>query len=77
MEGINLERPITYKYASLRYFLEGEHHVSRLCRDDVLLLVFDGVLRFTEDGKPYEIHKGEYHIQRHGSLPPKAGDGFF
>lgn len=72
MEGINLERPITYKYASLRYFLEGEHHVSRLCRDDVLLLVFDGVLRFTEDGKPYEIHKGEYHIQRHGSLQEGA-----
>lgn len=68
MFGIDLNRPIVYKHSSLRFFAEGEHHISRVCRDDVLLLVYDGVLRFSEDGKPYEIHAGEYHIQHHDSV---------
>lgn len=68
MNGINLNKPILYRSASLRYFKEGEHHVSRYCRYAVLQLVFDGVLRFTEDGAAYEIHPGEYHIQRQDSV---------
>lgn len=68
MNGIDLNKPIEYKYSSLRFFSAGEHHITRLCEDDVLLLVYDGVLRFTEDGVPYEIRPGEYHIQHHGSL---------
>lgn len=68
MFGVQLNQPIVYKHASLRFFKAGEHHVSRICEDDVLLLVFDGVLRFTEDGKAYELFPGQYHIQRHGSV---------
>lgn len=68
MEGISLEQPIIYRYASLRYFKEGEHHVSRICKDDVLLLVFEGVLRFSENGKEYAIYPGQYHIQRQDSI---------
>lgn len=68
MYGIDLNKEIKYKFASLRYFDENEHHINRVCKDDVLLLVFDGVLRFSEDGELYEIHPGEYHIQKHGSL---------
>lgn len=68
MIGIELNKPITYKHSSLRFFKENEHHVSRFCRDDVLLLVYDGILRFCEDGKQYELHPGEYHIQRHDSV---------
>lgn len=64
MLGIELNQNIFYKYASLRYFIAGEHHISRVYPYDVLLLVFDGVLRFTEDGVPYEIGAGQYHIQR-------------
>ena len=68
MEGINLDKSITYFYSSFRFFDEGEYHVDRVCGEDVLLLVFSGVLRFTENGTFYELHPGEYHIQKHGSL---------
>lgn len=64
MEGIDLNRPIKYRFSSLRFFEPGEHHVTRFCRDDVLLLVYDGILRFSEDGTEYEVHPGEYHIQK-------------
>ena len=31
-------------------------------------MVFEGVLRFRENGIPVEVHPGEYYIQRHGLL---------
>ena len=67
MEGILLDRSICYRHSSFRYFKEGEHHIERFCKDEVLLLVFDGVLRFEEDGIAYELHSGDYHIQRKNS----------
>ena len=79
MYGIELDKPAVFLYSSLRYFSENEYHITRFCEDDVLLLVFDGVLRFSENGKNYEIHPGEYFIQKGGcrqegcfpSLAPK------
>lgn len=68
MSGIDLNQPLQYKHASMRYFEANEHHITRLCKDDVLLLVFAGILRFSEDGIEYEIGPGEYHIQRHDSV---------
>lgn len=68
MKYIDLNSDINYKYASMRIFNKGEKHVNRICPDNVLVIVFEGVLRFTEDYKDYEIHKGEYFIQRKGSL---------
>ncbi|MBQ4323803.1 MAG: helix-turn-helix transcriptional regulator [Clostridia bacterium] len=74
MIGIDLNQPIQYKHASLRYFSPQESHTVRFCMENVLLLVFEGVLHFTEDGKPYDIGAGEYFIQkahtRHGALHP-------
>ncbi len=67
MVGIDLNKEIKYKFASLRFFDEKEYHVNRVCHDDVFLLVFDGILRFSEDGVFYEVHPGEYHIQKHDS----------
>lgn len=67
MCGIDLNKDIKYKFASLRFFDEKECHVDRICNDDVLLLVYEGVLRFSEDGVLYEIHPGQYHIQKCGS----------
>lgn len=64
MKGINLDKPITFLYSSLRFFAENEYHVTRYCSDDVLLMVYEGVLRFVEDGISYEVHPGEYHIQK-------------
>lgn len=64
MEGIDLNQLVSYKCASLRFFDKNEHHISRFCSDNVLLLVFEGVLRFSEDGEPIEVCAGEYYIQR-------------
>ena len=72
MYGLDLNKEIKYLSSSLRFFAEKEHHVTRLCAVDVLLLVYEGVLRFTEDGVPYEIHPGQYHIQKHNSF--QAGE---
>lgn len=76
MEGINLEMPINYIGASFRYFKNKEHHTTRLCNDNVLLLVFKGVLRFNEDGVDYEITPGKYHIQKQKTYQsgPKESD---
>lgn len=68
MFGIDLNQPIQYKHASLRIFKEGEYHISRTCADDVLLLVYKGILRFHEDGQLFELQPGQYHIQHHGSV---------
>lgn len=66
MEGIDLNSPINFLYSSLRYFREGEYHTTRTCYEDVLVMVFDGILRFREDGTDYEIYPGQYYIQKHG-----------
>lgn len=66
MGNLNLNAPIEYRYASLREFAPREHHVNRICYDDVLLLVYEGVLRFSEDGEEREVHPGEYYIQKAG-----------
>lgn len=68
MLGIDLNQPVEFHHASMRYFKEGEYHITRVCVDDVLLMVYEGVLRFEEDGRLYEVHPGEYHIQKHGSF---------
>ena len=59
-----MNKPITFLHSSLRFFSKNENHITRFCKDNVLLMVFDGVLRFTEDNVCYEIHPGEYHIQK-------------
>ena len=64
MKGIDLDKNIEYKHASLRYFSENEHHITRRIKENVLVMVFDGVLRFSEDGVPYEVRAGEYQIQK-------------
>lgn len=62
--GIDLNRLVLYKHASLRFFEKNEHHITRVCPEHVLLLVFDGVLRFSEDGVQQEVRAGEYYIQK-------------
>lgn len=67
MIGIDLNGEITYKVASLRFFEKNECHVTRYCPHDVLLLVYEGVLRFYENGEEYELYPGDYFIQRQNS----------
>ena len=52
-----------YYFSSYRYFEEGERHVNRICNEDVLLIVFSGTLRFSENGIKKKIHAGEYYFQ--------------
>ena len=72
MFGIDLDGAIEIRSASLRFFEKNERHVSRFCPCDVLVLVYDGVLRFCEDGIPCEVSAGEYYIQRRGRY--QSGD---
>ena len=55
-----------YVYSNRRQFLPDEHHLERVFHEDILILMRKGVLRFSEDGVPYELHPGEYYIQRKG-----------
>lgn len=41
--------------------------VTRTTKFDVLIMVLDGVFRFTVDGEPVEIKAGEYYLSFHGS----------
>ena len=68
---LNLNQPPRYIGSSMRKFLPGERHVNRITNDSVLILMFDGVLRFEEDGEPQNICKGEYYIQRGGRVQRK------
>ena len=77
MSGINLNLPISFKFASLRVFQGGERHVNRFATDNILLMVYDGVLRFSEDGAIQQVRAGEYYIQKknceqRGTLPCDA-----
>ena len=55
-----------FSFSHYRRFQPGEKHVTRRCREDVLILMISGILRFTENGTDYEIMPGEYYIQQHG-----------
>lgn len=68
MEGIDLNRPVIFLHSSMRYFRENEHHINRTSVDEVLVMVYEGILRFSEDGVEYEIHPGHYHIQKKNSV---------
>ena len=55
-----------YKFSSYRFFDSGERHVDRVCNDDVLLIVFKGALRFSENGVAKVVRGGEFYIQEKG-----------
>ena len=51
-----------------KIFLPNELHITRICRQSVLIIMWSGILRFREDGIDRELHAGEYYIQRAGLL---------
>ena len=71
-EKLSLDKLPLWQYSSFRYFEKHERHVTRTYALDVLVMVFEGVLRFTENGIPIEVRPGEYYIQRHGLLQEGA-----
>lgn len=56
----------SFKECSMRSFAYGEKHITRIFGKSVLILMLDGVLRFTEAGKDIELRSGEYYIQKQG-----------
>ena len=66
----------TMKESNRRVFSVGRVDAGAGAACDILLIMLDGVLRFTEDGVPVEPVGGEYYIQRKGLLQdgPEASD---
>lgn len=56
----------SFSLCAMRRFEKGEHHITRQFDKSVLILMFEGVLRFEEDGEEIELTPGEYYIQRAG-----------
>ena len=61
----NAPLPEFYNCA-LKRFQEKELHVTRIAEHNILILMFDGILRFREDGVDQELRAGEYYVQRAG-----------
>lgn len=66
MFGLSFDQLPHYIYSNHRQFLAGEHHMERTFDEDVLILMRKGVLRFSEDGAPVELHAGQYYLQQKG-----------
>lgn len=64
--GLDLNYPHNHHLSFFRYFTANEHHITRRYQYNVLLIVFKGVLRFSEDDVPVEVGAGEYYIQKYG-----------
>ena len=64
--GLELDQHPIYVASSFKHFLPGEKHVTRICSEDVLIIMLHGTLYFNEDGKPVQVSKGQYYIQRRG-----------
>ena len=62
--ALSLEEIPTYIFSSFRFFEKHEHHQTRICPYDVIVMVFEGTRRFNEGGVPVEVTEGEYYIQR-------------
>ena len=65
-EFLDLNRLPEYSHSSFRYFEKHEKHITRVCLQDVLVMIFDGTLRFYENGVPVEVPKGSFYIQKKG-----------
>lgn len=66
MKYLSFIDPPKYIYSNHKQFLPHEKHMKRLFDEDVLIIMLDGVLRFTENGESFELKMGEYYIQRAG-----------
>lgn len=65
---LDLNQNVEFYVGNYKRFQKDEFHVTRVSREDILILMLDGRLYFTEDGKETEVGKGEYYLQRSGLL---------
>ena len=82
MYGLDLDMLPRYLSSSMRYFDKNERHVRRVCSDDVLVLVFKGILRFSEDGREIAVGGAEYYVQekekyQDGSIPSDQPEYYY
>ena len=63
---LDLRHPPVFCGCAFRCFEAGERHITRKCDYGVLLLMLEGVLRFSEDGSAVELHSGQWYLQRPG-----------
>ena len=74
---LDLNSDVRYIFGGFKRFVKGEYHVTRVSREDILILMLDGTLNFTENGEEISLGKGEYYVQKLGgyqsSLRPSSG----
>ena len=63
---LDLNKTAELYHADYKRFQKDEYHVTRISRDDILLLMLGGTLYFTEDGAEISLSQGEYYVQRKG-----------
>ena len=63
---LDLNKNANYIFGGYKRFTKGELHVTRLSREDILLLMLDGTLYFTENGEEVSVTRGEYYVQKAG-----------
>lgn len=63
---LDLNQKIDYLGGDYKRFSAGEYHVTRYSLTDILILMLDGTLYFSEDGREVAVSKGEYYLQRQG-----------
>ena len=56
------------RICSVKRFVLGEPHVTRIYNNSVLILMLGGKLRFMENGEYVELKRGEYYIQQAGMI---------
>jgi len=66
MYGLDMDDYPIYCHSNFYKFRPGEKHSTRICSTDVLVIMLEGTLYFHEDGKPVQVSKGEYYIQKQG-----------
>lgn len=66
--GISMQKVPEYHFSAFRKFIPGERHITRTESDDVLIVMINGTLKFTENGKSVKLCRGDYYIQQSGLL---------
>ena len=53
-----------FRISAFREFEEGEWHITRKNMEYILIIMVEGKLYFTENGREVELNKDEFYIQR-------------
>ena len=65
---LDLNKKADYVFGGYKRFVKDELHITRTSPEDVLILMLDGTLYFTEDGEESAVKPGEYYVQKSGTV---------